>query len=86
MSTLLSARAAVQDVHQRDRQQWALGPLRYRNSGSPLSPRRPGDCHADADDGVRAEPDLPRPVQIDALIHQLPVIGLVAEQFRLIRR
>src|SRR6185437_12808178 len=45
----------------------------------------PGHRHADADDGVRAEPRLARrPVQVDQrLVDQPLVVRLVAEQFRL---
>ena len=83
---VVGVRAAVQDVHHRDRQHVRVRPAEVAEQRQAAGVRGgPGDGHADADDGVRAEPGLVRrPVQVDQrLVHQPLVVGLVAEQFRL---
>ena len=70
----------------RDRQHVRVGAAQVTEERQAAGVRGgPGDGHADADEGVRAEPRLARrPVQVDQrLVDQPLVVGLVAEQFRL---
>ena len=83
---VVGVRAAVQDVHHRDRQHVRVRPAEVAEQRQAGRVRgRPGHRHADPDDGVRAEPGLVRrPVQVDQrLVDQPLVVGLVAEQLRL---
>ena len=70
----------------RDRQHVRVGAAQVTEERQAAGVRGgPGDGHADADEGVRAQPRLARrPVQVDQrLVHQPLVVGLVAEQFGL---
>jgi hypothetical protein len=73
-------------VHQWDGQHVRVGVAEVAEQGQAAGVRGGlGDGHADADDGVRAQPGLARrPVQVDqGLVDQSLVVGLVAERFRL---
>ena len=82
----VGVRAAVEDVHHRDRQHVRV---RAAQVAEELQPGRvgggPGHRHRDADDRVGAEPRLGRrAVEVDQrLVDQALVVGLVAEQLRL---
>ena len=83
---VIGVRAAVEDVHHRDGQHVGVRAAKVAEQRQAAGIRSgPGDGHADADDGVRAQPRLVRrPVQVDhGLVDQALVVDLVAEQFRL---
>ena len=79
----VGVRAAVENVHHRDREHMRVGPAEVAEQlKSARVGRRACHGHRHADDGIGAEPGLAgRPVKVDQrLVHQPLVVGLVAEQ------